>query len=104
MKTAKENIASLPEYCYAVLLMDRSVMIVHAGEGGYQKLLPSFSHSTNEQAFEAAMRLNEKLGVTRQQMEAMMWGSQFGYGHRLADPESYDAQGKPIRSQELELA
>lgn len=38
MKTAQENIANLPNYCYGVLLVDNSLIRIKAGESGYYPL------------------------------------------------------------------
>ncbi len=43
--------------------------------------------------------INQRMGVTKAQAEAMLCGSMFGWDSKLADPHMYDEQGKPIKKE-----
>lgn len=43
--------------------------------------------------------INQRMGVTKAQAEAMLCGSMFGWDSKLADPRSYDEQGKLIKKE-----
>jgi hypothetical protein len=99
--TAQQNIARLPKWCYGVLLTDKSLIIIKAGEIGYR---PVKTYSSLNEAFalfdvkntdELANKLNREMGVTLRERKAMEWGSQFGWDHKLSMPEAYDDEGKP---------
>lgn len=104
MNSAKQNIALLPEYCWAMLLTDKSLIRIFAGVSGYYPLNQALTRDaklvfdkdlTNN---EIADKLNADMGITRAQRMAMEWGSQFGWEHALSNPENYDDKGMPIKS------
>ena len=90
VEAAVANLAKLPELCYAVHPTEGKTIILKAGEIGYHD--PDYG----VQGEEAVNRLNERMGVTRQQRAAMELGSIFGYHCPVADPDGYDATGKRI--------
>jgi hypothetical protein len=82
--TAKENIMALPDRCYSVLQMDGSLIMILAGENCYRPVAEEFAYAKRSQYClknneELADKLNEILGVTRKQREAMDNGSMFGW-------------------------
>jgi hypothetical protein len=85
------NLAKLPGQCFAKLAHVGLVGIVK-GESGYrpvpQDLLEKFG---------TIDKLNNALGVTLQQREAMVVGSMFGWGVPGANPDNYDDEGTPKR-------
>lgn len=108
MKTAKENIALLPDQCFGVLLTDKSLIKIKAGESGYYPLKhmsPSAEEMMKRYGFKTmegyCNDLNKKDGVTLQQRKAMEWGSQFGWETRLADPTQWTEDGTPHRELEV---
>ncbi len=89
----------LPEKCWAVNPGGRpgeQIVIVKRGESGYYPqqvgivypdLLPK------EQAQGIVNERNAELGVSRQQSEAMLTGSMFGWDCPAADPNNYNPDG-----------
>lgn len=86
--------ASLPEKCFSYLESTGEVIVIQKGERGYT---PTDSYGKNMTPREAVNKLNEALGVTRAQEEAMVAGSMFGWAVPGADPKNYDAEGHAIR-------
>lgn len=86
--------ASLPEKCFSYLESTGEVIVIQKGERGYT---PTDSYGKNMTPREAVNKLNEALGVTRAQEEAMVAGSMFGWAVPGADPKNYDAEGYAIR-------
>lgn len=83
----------LPEVCFAVNPSEedlpeaeQNILLVKRGEQGFWK-------SGDKGGWSAAMALNERLGVTRGQAEAMLIGSMCGYDCPGADPTNYHDDG-----------
>lgn len=102
MKTAQENIAQLPVECWGILPADQSLIKITAGESGYRPtkgdkkwLEQGLKLHGVKTTDELADVLNKTSGITKAQRKAMEWGSMFGWGHGLADPDRYDEEGKP---------
>ena len=75
-----ENKYNLPDYCFAPDMMDENkIIIIKYGESGYYPT----EYTGN------AMEYNEKIGVTREQVEAMKVGSMFGWDVPGVNPEFY---------------
>jgi hypothetical protein len=87
--------SSLPEQCYSALLDTGAVVILKRGETGYYKTDIPFQDK--EAAKQLVSDYNEKLGVTKAQLEAMKAGSMFGFEVPGADPKNYDENGTPIK-------
>ena len=87
--------SSLPEQCYYALLDTGAVVILKRGETGYYKTDIPFQDK--EAAKQLVSDYNEKLGVTKAQLEAMKAGSMFGFEVPGADPKNYDENGTPIK-------
>jgi hypothetical protein len=96
-KQLKENALAttaegLPAYCFYRNLMDKSVIRLVRGMSGYYPVYPQPSVDITIDL------LNEHLGVTKPQAEAMYIGSMFGWHVRGADPANYTEDGKPIHT------
>ena len=83
----------LPEYCWSVLDATNELVMVKRGEKGYFPQRPENAPwgAENKDA------LNERLGVTKGQAEAMKAGSMFGFDTSSADPNNYDEKGNWIK-------
>lgn len=89
------NDSNLPEYCYGATRVPNSVIIIEKGESGYYK--SAFPKQDSYEAAEAmADKYNELLGVTKAQRMAMEHGSMWGWDTRLANPERWTEDGKPM--------
>jgi len=70
------------------------MIIIHRGQSGYT---PTDNYSETATPKEAARKLNETMGITPAQEEAMVAGSMFGWAVPGADPKNYDEEGHAIR-------
>ena len=91
----------LPELCFSTLRSTGQLICVKRGESGYY---PSdWDTGDKERNVELADRLNEELGVTPAQRQAMEIGSMFGWEAPGADPKNYEVQneqtGAPAEAQ-----
>lgn len=86
----------LPKYCYGVNLSEKKVIILKKNESGYY-LAEWGPFNTIEEAKSIADKYNERLGVTKAQASAMSVGSMFGWDVPGANPDNYDADGRPIK-------
>jgi hypothetical protein len=78
----------LPEFSFAKLPTTGETIKIVRGESGYR---------VNDKYKTAnADELNETLGVTKAQAEAMMTGSMFGWHVAGANPANFDENGKFI--------
>ena len=79
----------LPAECFAVLPeRNNEIVVIKLGENGYRPL--------DKQPERTVDQLNEVIGVTKQQVSAMIAGSMFGWDIPASDPDTYDETGKPI--------
>ena len=85
---------SLPEKCFSYLESTGEMVIIHRGQSGYT---PTDNYCENATPKEVARKLNEAMGITPAQEEAMVAGSMFGWAVPGADPKNYDAEGHAIR-------
>jgi hypothetical protein len=97
MNTAQENIKLLPARCFGKLLMDNSIIIIAAGENGYHQVSEPPPINSDQSIDDFINEINAEDGITINQRKAMEWGSQFGWGHGLANPDRWDENGKPIK-------
>ena len=79
----------LPDFCFGTHPVTDEVVLIKAFESGYWPY-----NNGGSKGRDKARELNEKLGVTPAQAEAMMAGSMFGWGCPAADPDTYDENGK----------
>lgn len=87
--------SSLPERCYHVLAETGEVIVLEKGSSGYFKSTIDMGSREENQAL--VDEYNEKLGVSKAQVEAMSVGSMFGWDVPGADPGHYNDQGLPIK-------
>lgn len=85
------NMAKLPDLCYSVHIESGDTVVLKKGEKGF------YDTGYGAQGDAVVDRLNERLGVTRQQRAAMELGSLVGFHAPGADPDRYDANGKPLK-------
>lgn len=83
---------TLPEYCYTVLQSTNELVVVKRGEKGYY---PQREENAPWDA-ENVHHLNERLGVTKGQAEAMANGSMFGWDTPSANPNNFSDDGEWI--------
>lgn len=94
---AVKNLKKLPKECWSTLAIDGSLTKIKAGESGYypidknaaEEALRAFECSTYD---ELADKLNKQSSVTKQQRQAMTWGSQFGWHVQAADPDFWNGK------------
>jgi len=81
----------LPELCYSTLSATGAVIIIKNGESGYYP----YTHTTNDRKKnrETADLINERLGVTKAQENAMVIGSMCGWTVPGAKPWNYEQDG-----------
>lgn len=84
---------TLPEYCYTNLESTNELIVIKRGESGYYPQNPDNA----PWGANAVNTLNERLGVTKGQEEAMKCGSMFGWDVPASDPNNYDEDGKWIK-------
>ncbi len=84
----EETVAEgLPEMCFSILRNTGALICIKRGESGYY---PSdWDTGDPAQNRELADDINQQLGVTAAQREAMEAGSMFGWGCPAADPKNY---------------
>lgn len=87
--------SSLPERCYVYVQTKNEVGLIQKAESGYYRTDMWIKGA--EDGKQTVNELNEKLGVTKAQAEAMKAGSMFGWETPAADPKNYDADGMPIK-------
>ncbi len=87
--------SSLPEQCYVYLPSTDEIVLAKKGVTGYLKT--DLNESDADGKKELAERMNEKLGVTKRQAEAMKAGAACGWESPAADPYSYNENGAPIK-------
>ena len=86
--------SSLPEKCFSVSEYSNELIEITKGYSGYSHAEKELGSLTPR---EAADRLNHELGVTKEQEQAMVAGSMFGWATPAADPANYDRNGNAIR-------
>ena len=86
MRTAQENIAASPHHCYSVTNVDDkdALVMIKAGESGFHIVTIRVDGTPQENAD----YLNEILGVTKKEHDAMVTGSMSGWDCPGADPDN----------------
>lgn len=83
----------LPEMCYTILESINEIVLIKRDVSGY---FPQREENA-KWGIENLDHLNESLGVTKAQEQAMAMGSMFGWDTPSANPENYDANGHWIK-------
>jgi hypothetical protein len=78
----------LPEFCFGTDPITNEVILIKRGEQGYYRY-----YNGTLKGKEKARELNEQLGVTIAQAEAMFVGSMFGWHVPGANPDRYNEDG-----------
>lgn len=86
-RAAQANIAGkLPSFCFVNLeTMPGQCIQITAGRSDLHEVVSGHAHI-----------LNRQLGVTPQQIAAMLYGAVMGWHLPGANPDNYDMNGKPI--------
>ncbi|MBE6719048.1 MAG: hypothetical protein E7571_00130 [Ruminococcaceae bacterium] len=84
---------SLPEKCYVYVDTREAFGIVTKGKDGFE-LCAEAKFPDGKRNFEYADKLNEELGITKAQSEAMTMASMMGWADKLADPRTYEPKQK----------
>ena len=87
--------SSLPEQCYVFVQTENCVGIVKKGESGFYRTDIQGGKPSETNAL--VNEMNQKLGLSKGQAEAMKAGSMFGWDTPAADPKSYDKNGIPVK-------
>lgn len=83
----------LPGLCFAAPSTTDGIVMLRHGESGYYPLPLQPGYKSGSECADA---LNEKIGVSKAQKTAMLFGSLCGWDSPGADPARYDEDGKPI--------
>jgi hypothetical protein len=86
IRATRESMQKLPEYCFVRHPVSLLTVKLIRGVQGFTPL----------DSFFDPVALNESLGVSKAQAEAMLAGSMFGWHTRAADPAAYSAEGRPL--------
>ena len=79
--------SSLPKECYGLLKNSNEIILIKRGEQGYYKT--DLDTGNAEENRKMVRDMNQKLGITLAQEEAMLAGSMFGWRAPTADPKYY---------------
>ena len=86
IRATRETMQKLPAYCFAYHPVTNFAVKLVRGVAGFTPL----------DTLMDPVALNESLGVSKAQAEAMLAGSMFGWYTRAADPAAYTAEGRPL--------
>ena len=86
----------LPHNCFYVLESTGELVCIVNGQKGYFQ--STWSTDDTARNKEIAAYMNERLGLTPIQVEAMFYGSMFGWDSKLADPVYLMAQEARMRA------
>ena len=87
--------SSLPEQCYVFVQTENCVGIVKKGESGFYRTDIQGGKPSETNAL--VNEMNEKLGLSKGQAEAMKAGSMFRWDAPAADPKCSDKSGIPLK-------
>ena len=90
----------LPDVCFSTLKTTGELICVKKGENGYYH--SERSTPDKERNVELADELNENLGVTPEQRQAMEVGSMFGWDVPGADPSNYGGHEQQMGGMKFE--
>lgn len=87
--------STLPEKCYSILPSTGEIIMIRQGEQGYYPT--DFNFKGKDDMRRLVNKENGALGVTKQQVTAMLAGSMFGWSSPAANPNNYDKDGNLIK-------
>lgn len=95
---------NLPKKCMSVDLVEGNLIEIRLGETGYYPL--SLEHSLEgvkiygvANVSELADAMNTESGIKKSERAAMEHGSMFGWDNLAANPNRWDENGNPIKSE-----
>ena len=97
--TYEPNEAPLPKYCFGILPSTGEVIKITRYETGYT---PMKARPVGDAELHGIDCLNDAIGVSKAQAAAMQAGSMFGWDCPAAKVNSYNENGKAIRSADRE--
>ena len=85
--------------CYTYIETSNVIGVIVGGESGYYKtdILECNQIKSHEEAKSFVDELNGRLGLTKGEVKAMETGSMFGWAVPGAQPESWNADGTPVK-------
>lgn len=93
IKNVEDTFEGLPEMCWTVLESTSEMVIIKRGERGYYPQNPENA----PWGAENCDTLNERMGVTKGQEQAMKTGSMFGWNVPGSNPANYNDNGDYIK-------
>jgi len=81
----------LPEICYSTLPYSGKLVILKRGIRAFSMCYDQSSSAAKNRR--AAIAENKRLGISKAQVAAMIYGARFGFDNPEADPKNYDKRG-----------
>lgn len=105
LKECKDiTLDELPDVCYVYLPSDCCIGILQKGECGYHPSSTDITGLSLDDINNSVCTLNDELGVTKEQADAMLLKSMFGWGDNLLKTEELEYKTITDIKDELESA